>query len=106
MVQWRVHVGLEVCLAQAFHGRHGGRRMDVIQKCRRTGEALVPNELLRIQAAVRLAERDVPLSRNLSKRVIEGHRATPSYRFPRRPCSRSMASKSALKLPAPKLLAP
>src|SRR5260221_1972389 len=99
-----VGIGLDAFLTQAPHGVYGWLPVNVIQEGRRSRKAFLTDELLGIQAAIPPAERDVALSGNLSERVIEGHRAP--YRLPRSSCSRSMASNSALKLPAPKLRAP
>src|ERR671924_263799 len=60
--------------------------------------ALEAHHLLDQQAAVG-AELRVPLARQLSELVIP-------HRFPLLSCSRSIASKSALKLPSPKPRAP
>jgi hypothetical protein len=38
--------------------------MGVIEQCRRPGESLVADQLLGVEAAVRLAEGDVPLPGN------------------------------------------
>jgi hypothetical protein len=48
------------------------------------------------------------LLKNSRRDVIEGagREACTHYKFPRRACSRSIASKSALKLPFPKLRLP
>ena len=80
---------------------HGGGRMDVVQQRRRPGESFVPHEFLGIQSAVGTPEDGVTLARDLAQRVVDRHQ-----RLPRSACSRSMASNSALKLPAPKLFAP
>ncbi len=88
-------------LAETPDRGHGRGRMNVIQQRRRAGESLDADELLVVDRAIRLPEGDVPLARDLPQRVVVRHQ-----RFPRSACSRSMLSKSALKLPAPKLLAP
>src|SRR5690606_35619362 len=97
----------------------GGRQVVVVQNRLDAGEALQPHDFLAVQRAIRLAEPGVPLVRHLSKAVIKGHWQTSSfvargteplavgaawrrYRLPRRACSSSIASKSALKLPLPK----
>src|ERR1051325_6445959 len=49
---------------------------------------------------------DMVLPRHLTEALIIRHIIPPFYRFPRASCSRSRASKSALKFPFPKLLAP
>src|SRR5207302_8929946 len=50
---------------------------------------------------------NVMLPRHLTELLIKRHVDLPfSYKLPRRSCSFSSASKSALKLPLPKLFAP
>src|SRR4030095_10564675 len=61
-------------------------------------ESLEAHHLLDQQAAVG-AELRVPLARQLSQPVVP-------HRFPLLSCSRSIASKSALKFPSPKPRAP
>jgi len=102
MMQRLVRVGLELYFAHAPHGLDRRRRMDVIHESRRSGKSLVSDELLGVDASARLLEGNMPLAGNLSERVIDRH----VYRLPRRSCSRSSASNSALKFPAPKLFAP
>src|SRR4030095_9157492 len=52
-------------------------------------------------------EPDVMFPRNFSQSLIMRHcLLLPFYKLPLAACSRSMASKSALKLPLPKLFAP
>src|SRR5579862_9445357 len=101
MAERLVRIRLVGDLAQATDGFDGGRRVRMIEERRGANETLVAHELLGVQAAVRLAERRVAFSGNLAECVIDRHQ-----RFPRSACSRSIASKSALKLPAPKLFAP
>src|SRR5215207_4392003 len=105
MAEGRVVVRLELRLHQPLHRHHRRGRVHVVEERRGAGESFVADELLGVQSAIRLPEGDVPLPRDLPERVIERH--GPSfYRFPRKACSRSIASNSALKLPAPKLRAP
>ena len=63
-----------------------------------------PLILKRRTAAVAMKP-DVMLLRNLTELLIIRH-VVPPYRLPRASCSFSSASKSALKLPLPKLFAP
>src|SRR5262249_43735424 len=108
----------------------GGRRMRVVEQRRRSGEALVPHQLFRINAAVRLAEDSMTLTGDLTQGVVDRHCERFGYggnclvgsdytssppasafsqavhRLPRSACSCSIASKSALKFPFPKLFAP
>src|SRR5258705_6109786 len=52
-------------------------------------------------------EPDVMFPRDVSQSLVIRHcRSFPFYKFPLAACSRSIASKSALKLPLPKLFAP
>ena len=85
VMQRLIGVGFELHLAHPPHRLHRRRRMDVIQERRRSRKPLVPHQLLGVQSAVGLSERDVPLSRNRAKRVIVRHsmllkdcRATPA----------------------------
>src|SRR5690349_985369 len=48
--------------------------MDVIKQGRRTSKAFVPYQLLGVDAAIRLAKRDVALARDFSESVIDRHR--------------------------------
>jgi hypothetical protein len=64
------------------------------------GEALVAHDLLDEQPAILVAELGMALGRQIA------HRDVPHQRFPRSACSRSIASKRALKLPSPKPRAP
>src|SRR5690606_33122889 len=80
----------------------GGGRMGVVEQRRGADEALVPHQLLGVEPAVGPPEDGVALPGHLAQEVVDRH----GQRFPRAACSRSMASKSALKLPLPKLLAP
>jgi hypothetical protein len=49
-------------LPDPLHGLHCRRWVHMIEQRRRTGESLVPHELFRIDATVRLAEGDVSLA--------------------------------------------
>src|SRR5687767_10790342 len=91
----------ELGLFHAANRLHRSGRMNVIQQRRRPGEALVSHQLFGVESAIGLTERDVTLPGNRAEGVIVWHQ-----RFPRSSCSRSIASKSALKFPAPKLFAP
>src|SRR5688500_769905 len=71
-----VIVRLELRFLDAFHGLDGSRRIDVIEQRRRSRESLVPHQLFRIQTTVRLAEGDVPFSRDCSQRVVVWHRTS------------------------------
>ncbi len=101
MTQRAVAIWLVLDLAQPACRLHRRRRVHMVQQRRRPGEPLVPHELFCVQSAVRLTEHGVAFARDLPESVIDRH-----YRFPRAACSRSIASKSALKFPAPKLFAP
>ena len=72
-------------------------------------EPLLTHELLG-QAPVRPLVERVALDREIaSLQVLRHHRSyrpVSSYRFPRRACSSSMASNSALKFPSPNPRAP
>src|SRR5690606_60485 len=92
-----------------------------------SAEALGANYLLLVEPAIRPAKLRVTLLRDVAESKVVRHflglllmsicrrvcddsrsarEAGRCYRFPRRSCSRSMASNSALKLPAPKERAP
>ena len=76
-------------------------RVAVIEERRRGREALLAHELLRRDLAVDAVER-VALAGDVADAAVRRH----DYRFPRLAWSRSIASKSALKLPSPKPFAP
>ena len=102
LVHVGIHLhGLELRLLHSPHRLHGRGRIRVIEKRRRSSESLVSHQLFSIQSAVGLPESDVTLARNASQCVVAWHQ-----RLPRSACSRSIASNSALKFPAPKLFAP
>src|SRR4029078_12968872 len=75
---------------------HLRRRTEVVEQRFRAREAPKPHELLVVQRAIGLAELRVALVRNLSEPEVIAH-----TRFPRRACSRSMASNNDLKFPSP-----
>src|SRR5690606_28969780 len=106
-------------------------RVDVVGDGVDAGEPLGADDLLGVEGAVGAAALDVPHARHPAHLDVERHdsiadrglrisdcRATGGdhirnpksairiQRFPRRACSRSMASKRALKLPSPKVRAP
>ena len=89
-----VGVFLQLDFAQQFGPDHSGRAVEVVEQRRRTDEPLVALELFVVDAAVRLAQRHVPLLWQLAQPVVAVHQ-----RFPRAACSCSIASNSALKLP-------
>ena len=69
----RVGVGFPLELLDPPQRFHGGGRMHVIQERGRPGESLVPDELLRVDPAPGLPERDVPLAGDLAQRLVERH---------------------------------
>ncbi len=86
---------------------HPARRPQVVEDRLVAGEALEPEDLLDQQRRLavvgrrlRVAELHVPFLRHLAQAVVT------HQRFPLRSCSRSIASKRALKLPSPKPRAP
>src|SRR5689334_4621098 len=96
---------------QGPHLRDPARRAGVIQDRLVAREPLVAHHFFDQQGSV-IPELRVALERDLTERRVphELHPRTlrdPSaHRFPRFSCSRSIASKSALKLPSPKPRAP
>src|SRR6266487_3765171 len=93
---------------------HPSRRAQVIHDRVRLIESLRGEHVLIGDAFVLIARRrsvamepDVMFPWDVSQSLIIRHcRILPFYKFPLAACSRSMASKSALKLPLPKLFAP
>ena len=61
VAQRLVRIGLELHLLHAPHRLHRRRRMHVVEQRRRAGEALVPHQLLGVDAAVGLSKRGVAL---------------------------------------------
>ena len=78
-------------LAERHHAAGG---LEVVEDRLVAGEALEPHHLLGEQGAV-VAEGRVALARHAAAALVP-------HRFPLSSCSRSIASKSALKLPSPK----
>src|SRR6185437_3439306 len=86
---------------------HAARRPQVVEDRLVAGEALEAEHLLHEQRRLpvagrrpRVAELHMPLLRHLAQAVVT------HQRFPLSSCSRSIASKRALKLPSPKPRAP
>src|ERR1700693_1682492 len=73
VVERLVRVGLVLYLPHATDGLYRRRRVDVVHERRSPGKSLVSNELLGVDAAARLLERDVPLAGNLSEGMIDRH---------------------------------
>src|SRR5438067_1467726 len=84
-------------LAAALDPFDGCRRPQVIQQRLVACEAVDAHQLFVIERSVGLAELGVTLVRQPSKLEVVAH-----TRFPRRACSRSIASNSDLKFPSPK----
>src|SRR5438445_8613229 len=74
----------------------------VVEQRRRSAEALAAEELLVERASLTLHV-DMALAGQIAEVQVRPH---ARQRLPRAACSRSMASKSALKLPLPKPFAP
>ena len=55
--------------------------MDVIEQRRRAGESLVSHQLLGVEPAVGLPERDVPLARDRAERVVDRASEIPAQRL-------------------------
>jgi hypothetical protein len=68
-----IRICLELHLAHPTHRFHRRRWMDVVEQRGCAGEAFVPNQLLRVNPAVRFLERDVPLPRDFSEGVVDRH---------------------------------
>ncbi len=92
-----VGVLLQPDFAQQFSPDHRRRPVEMVEQRRGSDEPLVALQLLVVDAAFRLAQRHVPLLRQLAQSVVAVHQ-----RLPRSACSASIASNSALKLPCPK----
>src|SRR5687768_5582070 len=93
----RARVGVrDLHFAATFDLLNFGRGPQVIQQRLVPDEAMDPHQLFVVQRTVRLTKLGMPLVRDRAERVVIAH-----TRFPRRACSRSIASKSDLKLPSP-----
>src|SRR5437763_1129805 len=113
MPQRAVRYFLEFVMPEKFDTTHAGGRAEVIHNGKSFIESLGRNDVLVGDPFVLVGGRgaiamepDVMLARNLTKLLIKWHVVDPPYRFPLASCSRSSASKRALKLPLPKLFAP
>src|SRR5688500_15250858 len=74
VVQRLIRIGFELHLPHASHRLHRCWRMNVVQQRRRPRKPFVSYQLLGVDPAVRLLERDVPLAGNLAESVIDRHR--------------------------------
>src|SRR5688572_12568010 len=69
-----VVLGFVTDLFQPTGRFHGGRRMDVVEQGRGSGESFMPHQLLGVEPSVGSPEGDVPFARNLAERVVDRHR--------------------------------
>src|SRR5438034_2954222 len=114
MTQRRVGDLLQLLAFEQLYVAHPCRRPQMIHD--RIGfvetlcgeNVLVRNPFVLVSRPLPVAMKpDVMFSRDFSQFLIIRHcRSSSFYKLPLAPCSRSMASNSALKLPLPKLFAP
>ena len=73
MAELALGIAVPLEVAHAPHLAHRRRLVDVVEQRRRAGEALVADELFRVERTVALPKDRVPLVGHVTELMVDGH---------------------------------